>query len=190
MTNPKEHLKVHFDNPAIENNVVEINNFNISIHDNVSIEDKEKRIANRNVIETYKNALTQEVGSERGIMDEINDNGLSELLFDGVYVRELFIPKGITIVSELWNRERLWVILTGEVSFISELGRKRVKAPFVEMAPFGSRIALYAHEDTRWIAISRGNDCNDLTEIEEKIKAKDYNKFTYPWDLLEKKEDN
>jgi len=156
-------------------------------YDIVAENDKEGRLANRSIIEEYKLAMQKHVGSERGMVDEINDKGLTERLFDGVYARELIIPKGITMVSELWNRERLWVIITGRVSILSEMGRKEITAPYVGIAPFGTRIALYAHEETRWMAVCNANDCEDLKDTENKIKVADYSGFTYPWDLLKDK---
>jgi hypothetical protein len=166
------------------NDLTRVQTFNI-----VAEDDKEGRLAHRSIIENYKIEMQKAVGSERGEMDEINANGLTERLFDGVYARELVIPQGITIVSELWNRERLWIIMTGKVSIISEMGKQVITAPYVGMAPFGTRIALYAIEETRWIAISNANDCETLEDTEEKIKAKDYSEFVYPWDLLENKGD-
>jgi hypothetical protein len=79
--------------------------------------------------------------------------------------------------------------MTGKVSIISEMGKQVITAPYVGMAPFGTRIALYAIEETRWIAISNASDCETLEDTEEKIKAKDYSEFVYPWDLLENKGD-
>jgi hypothetical protein len=166
------------------NDLTRVQTFNI-----VAEDDKEGRLAHRSIIENYKIEMQKAVGSERGEMDEINANGLTERLFDGVYARELVIPQGITIVSELWNRERLWIIMTGKVSIISEMGKQVITAPYVGMAPFGTRIALYAIEETRWIAISNASDCETLEDTEEKIKAKDYSEFVYPWDLLENKGD-
>lgn len=159
----------------------------LGIYDIVAEDDKEGRLANRSVIEEYKLAIQKREGSDRGIADEINDEGLTERIFDGVYARELVIPKGVTMVSELWNRERLWVIMTGRVSILSEMGRKEITAPYVGIAPFGTRIALYTHEETRWMAVCNANDCEDLKDVENKIKITDYSGFTYPWDLLEDK---
>jgi hydroxyethylthiazole kinase-like sugar kinase family protein len=161
----------------------------VQIFNIVAEDDKEGRLAHRSLIENYKTELQKAVGSERGEMDEINANGLTERLFDGVYARELVIQQGVTIVSELWNRERLWIIMTGKVQIISEMGKQVITAPYVGMAPFGSRIALYAIEETRWMAISNASDCETLADAEEKVKAKDYSDFVYPWDLIENKGD-
>ena len=148
-------------------------------------DNKELRLNQRHVIEEYKEALQSHLGSERGEMDEINDQGLQEYLIGGAYTRVLNIPAGVSIVSELWNRERLWIIISGTVGIKSEDGDMVITGPYIGKAPYGSRIALYAETDVLWAAITGVPEANDLSEVENAVKAKDYSEFTYPWDLLE-----
>ena len=156
----------------IENNIIPTDN-------------KELRLAQRDIIENYKHALQEHLGSERGEMDEINDNGLQEYLIGGAYTRVLTIPAGVSIVSELWNRERLWIIISGTVAIKSEEGDMLIEGPYIGKAPYGSRIALFAETDVLWAAITGVPETEDVTEVEQFVKAKDYNYFTYPWELLE-----
>ena len=72
-------------------------------------------------------------------MAEINDNGLNELFAGGSYIRRLFIPKGIVIVSRIWKKERSWLIVSGEVTFTTEMGTQRVKAPYEAVIPAGAK---------------------------------------------------
>lgn len=156
---------------------------NDTVYNPVAVDDKEGRLASRNLIDSYEERLKEFVGSDHGERDEINANGLTEYFVDGAYVRSLLIPKGVTIVSALWKKERLWVIASGDVTFTTELGTRRVKGPFVEMAPYGSKVALYAHEDTLWLAIT-GTESNNSDEVEEEMTTKNYTGLTYPWDKL------
>ena len=155
----------------------------------VALDDKEGRLAHRATIDNYEVALKELFGSERGDMDTINDNGLKEHIVNGTYTRELFIPKGVTIVSKLWNRERLWIIAQGEVTFTTEVGTKHIKAPYTAVAPSGSKVALYAHEDTLWFAIT-SIEKHEEANPEEAVSASNYSECTYPWDKLEKKEES
>jgi hypothetical protein len=152
----------------------------------VSLTDKEGRLALRSKIDQYAEALQKEVGSDRGNMDEVNQEGLTEYFVDGAYIRELIIPKGQTIVSELWNRDRLWVITYGDVTITTELGRQRITGPYIGMAPFGSRVALYTHEETQWLAIT-GAKATNSEDILKEVKVNDYSDLSYPWDKLESK---
>lgn len=152
----------------------------------IAYDDKEKRLAVRTQIEDFEQKMKDFVGDDRGIMDEVNAKGLKEYLVNGAYIRMLDIPAGVTIVSKLWNRERLWIIISGEIVINSEQGKQHIVAPHVEMAPFGSKVAIYAVKDTKWAAIT-GVDSDDLEKVEEEIEAKSYSDITYPWDLLEDK---
>jgi hypothetical protein len=153
---------------------------NEAVYNPVAADDKAGRMMARSKIEAFEQAMKNLFGSERGEMDEINDNGLREYFLDGMYFRELFIPAGVAIVSKLWNRERMWVIAKGEVTFTSELGTQRVEGPITLQAPFGSKVALYAHQDTTWLAIARTNAaCSE--EVEDDLVAKDYDELTYAW---------
>lgn len=152
----------------------------------VSATDKESRLIARNKIDNYEAAMKNFVGSDSGEMDEINENGLKEYFAGGSYVRELFIPKGVSIVSQIWNKERMWIIASGEVTFTTEMGTKRVKAPYTEVVPHGSKVALYTHEDTLWFAVT-GADSTNSDDIEKEVIAKNYSDCVYPWDRLGEK---
>ena len=148
--------------------------------------DKESRLAVRADIESYADNLKAYAGSERGEMDEINEKGLSEYIIGGAYTRILDVPAGVTIVSELWKSERLWIIISGEVLIKTEQGDKHIVAPYIAEAPYGSKVALYAITDTKWAAIT-GVKTEELEEIKEEVIAKDYSEFVYDWELLEDK---
>ena len=159
---------------------------NDTVYNPVAVDDKEGRLAVRSKLELYESALKQALGSERGDMDEINEDGLQEFFIGSAYVRCLSIPKDITIVSKIWNRERLWIISEGEVTFVTEMGLRRVKAPYTEVVPPGSKVALYTHEDTVWYAMTKV-EATSLENVEDEVIVQTYSDFTYPWDELEYK---
>ena len=152
----------------------------------VAVTDKRGRLAARSKLDNYEKALQDLMGSETGDMDDINSNGLKEYFAGGSYVRELFIPKDCSIVTQIWKKERMWIIATGEVTFTTEMGTKRVKAPYTEIVPHGSKVALYTHEDTLWFAITSA-DAQSSDEIKEEVIAETYNDCVYPWDKLGEK---
>lgn len=152
----------------------------------IALDDKESRLAVRGMIDTFEDAFKKALGSETGSLDEINDKGLTEYFVGGAYTRSLFIPAGTAMVSKLWNKERLWVIVYGDVTITTEVGKVRVQGPHIQIAPFGSKTALYTHADTLWLAIT-GSEATTSEEIEEEVIVKDYSELTYPWDMLENK---
>lgn len=159
---------------------------NDDVTNEIAVTDKEGRLTVRAGIDNYEEALKKLIGSDIGDKDVINEDGLKEYFAGGAYIRELFIPKDCTIVSKIWNKERMWIIATGEVTFVTEMGIRRVKAPYREVVSPGSKVALYTHEDTLWFAIT-GTDATNSEEVEEDVIAPSYNACTYPWDELENK---
>lgn len=151
----------------------------------IAIDDEKGRLAMRASIEQFESAMVKHVGSDHGERDELNADGLEEYLVGGAYTRILTIPAGVTIVSELWNRERLWIILSGTVHVRMETGDETIVGPHVRVAPFGTKVVLYAETEVVWAAITGVTETENPEEAEEIVKAPDYSALTYPWDLLE-----
>ena len=131
-----------------------------------------------------QSAMQAVAGSETGEMDEINRNGMNEYLIGGAYIRSLLLPKDKVFISKLWKQERLWIIVSGEVTITTEEGTKRVKAPYVAQPMLGSKVAVLSHEDTLWFAFT-GSKAEKLEDVESEIIAKDYSDFQYPWDMID-----
>ena len=89
---------------------------------------------------------------------------------EGVYARELFIPKGTTLTGKIHKFTNLNIMISGELSVLTEDGVKRVTAPFVVVSPPGTKRVAYAHEDTRWITV-HGTTETDIEKIEYKFIA-------------------
>ena len=88
---------------------------------------------------------------------------------NGIYVREIFIPKGAKITGKIHRHEHPNFLMKGEVSVATEGGGvERLKAPMSIISPAGTKRAVYAHEDTVWITCHR-TDKTDLAEIEKEV---------------------
>jgi quercetin dioxygenase-like cupin family protein len=92
---------------------------------------------------------------------------------EGVYVREIFIPKGSLIVGKIHKHSHPNFLMKGEVSVLTEEGPKRLKAPLSMISPAGTKRVVYAHEDTVWITVHVTKKTN-LKKIEKDIIAKTY----------------
>lgn len=83
----------------------------------------------------------------------------------GVYARELHIPKGTVLTGKIHKYPQLNILSKGEISVLTEDGIKRVQAPFHVVSPAGTKRIAYAHEDCVWTTI-HGTEENDLEKIE------------------------
>lgn len=158
----------------------------VVINSNIATGDKHERLTARGQIEAYAKELQKLSGSEEGDVPEINAKGLSEFLIGGAYTRVLSIPKDTTLVSQLWLKQRLWIILSGHVVVTFEEGSVEIEAPFIGPAPFGSKVVVYTKEDTLWAAVT-GVAGGSLEELKEELIAKDYADIRYEWDAVEGK---
>lgn len=98
----------------------------------------------------------------------------------GVYARELFIPKGTTLVGKIHKYQQLNIMPQGDMSVLVGDEIKRVVAPFIVVSPPGTKRVAFAHEDTVWITV-HGTDETDLDVIEHKFIAQseqEYLEFT------------
>ncbi len=112
---------------------------------------------------------------------------LKHTFADGVYVREISVPKGTLLVTKIHKIKHPYFLLKGEVSVLTEDGVKRLKAPYSGITPAGTKRVIYIHEDTIWTTIHITNK-TDLDEIEKDIIAKSYEEMGLVVDRIE--EDN
>jgi len=95
---------------------------------------------------------------------------------DGVYARELFIPRGTVLTGKIHKKVNLNVMISGELLVSTEAGLQRVRAPFVVVSPAGTKRVAYAVEDTRWLTI-HGTHETDVAAIERQFIAQDEAEF-------------
>jgi len=87
---------------------------------------------------------------------------------DGVYAREIFIPKGCLLTGKVHKTVHLNIISQGDISVWTEEGMKRVLAPFTMVSQPGTKRVGFAHEDTVWTTI-HGTHETDLEKLEAEL---------------------
>lgn len=87
---------------------------------------------------------------------------------DGMYMRELFIPKGTLLVGKIHKTSCINVVSRGDISVMTETGSARVKAGYSIVSPAGIQKVGYAHEDTVFLNVFR-TDETDPDKVEQAI---------------------
>ena len=95
---------------------------------------------------------------------------------DGLYIREIFMPKGIIAVSELHKKSYPYFVLEGDLSVIVPGGLVRIKAPYFGITEAGTKRVLYIHEDTHWINV-HATDETDVEKMREEFTVKTYDEL-------------
>lgn len=89
---------------------------------------------------------------------------------EGIYKRELFIPKGMFIVAYLHRDSYFSWIVSGKLTMLVEEGGKLLEGSAQIVSPAGSKRILYAHEDSVWVTVHPNPTNNtNLEELEAQI---------------------
>lgn len=87
----------------------------------------------------------------------------------GMYIREIFMPKGAVVTSLIHKTTHPFFILQGKVSVYSENdGEQLLEAPFVGVTRPGTRRVLYILEDCVW-ATCHPTDIQPKDDSEEAV---------------------
>jgi hypothetical protein len=93
----------------------------------------------------------------------------------GIYMRELFIPKGSTVTGKIHKTEHMNVLSQGDITVWTEDGMKRLTASTVIKSQPGIKRVGFAHEDSIWITVHHNPDNGqDIEKIEEMLVAKSF----------------
>ena len=116
-------------------------------------------------------SLEQSIAKAEQIEMTVND-----YFSEGLYTRELLIPKGTVLTGRVHKTKHINLILKGDISIATEDGVKRIKAPYIFVAKPGTKKAGYAHEDTIWVN-AHATDSENIDEIKEEFTTETHEQF-------------
>jgi len=97
------------------------------------------------------------------------DCPLTHRFTPGLYIREIFMPKGTLLTSKIHKTEHPYVISKGRVSvWIDGVGVVQLSAPHCGITKPGTRRVIYVHEDCVWTTFHATNE-TDVAKIEKEI---------------------
>jgi hypothetical protein len=91
---------------------------------------------------------------------------------DGLYIREITMPKGMLVTSKIHKTTHPYFVVSGDVSVQTDKGIVRIKGPCWGITQAGTKRLLYLHEETVWVTVHATQE-TDLEKIEEQLIAKD-----------------
>lgn len=130
-------------------------------------------IAARDKILAFEKKFTQLPGVQLGDSDICP---VKHKFSDGIYVREMFIPKDTVLIGKLHRHSHPSFFLSGEMIVFTESGGiEHVKAPKSIISPAGTKRIGIAVEDSVWITVhANKSNTHDIKKIEEFTIAKSY----------------
>ena len=95
-------------------------------------------------------------------------------LKDGLYTREIFMPKNSLVVSFIHKQSHPSFFLKGEMSVLLDTGEvKRIKAPMVVQTDIGTQRVAFMHEDCVWTCVYK-TDAETIEEAEKEVYTYNY----------------
>lgn len=88
------------------------------------------------------------------------DMPLTHTFSDGIYAREIFMPKGLFIVGHVHNTTHINIVSTGRALVWMNGEMNEVTAPYTFESKAGTRKALFIFEDMFWTTIHRTDETN------------------------------
>ena len=137
----------------------------------------------RNKITSLHNQMV-EIGGVEG--EELNKmNPIKHTFAGGCYIREIFNPAGLLLVTKIHKKEHPFFLMKGKMSILTEDGIKTVEAPHNGITPPGTKRVIFTHEDCIFITVHATNKTTP-EEVEEDVIAKDFSDKEISLDDIEK----
>lgn len=95
---------------------------------------------------------------------------------DGLYLRQILVPKGHLFVTRLHKKSHPLFIMQGDISILTEEGVVRVKAPYHTITKAGTKRVVYVHEDVIGLTVHATN-LTDPEEIVKEVTSEDFTEF-------------
>ncbi len=164
-------IKQYFQNRKKQKEILIAENILSSINDN-------RGLIWENIAVFIKKLQNSPIGVNRGTPEGDELFPLKHHFADGLYTREIFMPKGSIIASLIHKTNHPSFLLKGEVSILCDDGSiKRIKAPLKIMTEAGTQRVLYMHSDTIWVCVYR-TDKTTVEEAEKEVYTDNYKELS------------
>lgn len=94
---------------------------------------------------------------------------------DGIYMREMLIPKGTLLIGKVHKVDCINIVSKGDISILTEFGSGRVTAGYSSISPAGTQKMGYANEDTVFVNVFRTDETDSAKVEDELAQAFDIN---------------
>ena len=97
---------------------------------------------------------------------------------DGIYVREMFISKGETVIGAIHKHLHICILLSGIIRVATEDSVNEYKAPCTVLSGPGIKRVIYAVEDSTFTNVHKNpSNTQDLKQLEKEIVALNYKEY-------------
>lgn len=96
----------------------------------------------------------------------------------GIYMRQVFIPKGATVTGKIHKTEHLNILSQGKLAVLTEDGMKTLTASTVVKSMPGIKRVGHALEDSVWITVhANPSEEQDTDKLEAALVVETFEEF-------------
>jgi quercetin dioxygenase-like cupin family protein len=123
----------------------------------------------------FEEALSKHPDAQFGDQERMP---LTHSFSEGLYVREIFMPKGMVITSRIHKYRHHYFVLQGRALVVTDEGLRTVTAPCYGITPAGTKRALVILEDTIWVTVhSNPTEERDINTLVGMLTAKTFDEL-------------
>lgn len=128
----------------------------------------------------YRNNILDFEKSIHGSTDVVDPNffPVKHTFTNGMYLREVFVPKGSFITSKIHKSEHPAFLMSGQIDIVSSEGSEKMVAPCYIISKAGTKRAGYAVTDIVWVTVHLNpSNTTDLSILEKEVIAENYESY-------------
>ena len=139
-----------------------------------------------NLLVTGRDKVIELENSLISVADEVNivthQNSkpfpLKHTFADGIYVRQMGMDKGSSVIGAIHNHEHVWFLLAGHISVATEDVIEDYIAPCYVVSTPGTKRVIHANEDSIFVNVHKNpSNTRDIEELENKIVSRNYEEY-------------
>jgi len=122
-----------------------------------------------------KNVLSHSIDELEAVMVDnfpLMSFPVKEYFTDGIYTREVFLPKDSFVTSKIHKTRHQFFIMQGKCVIWVDGKEQIVEAPYIGVTEAGTRRVVYVLEDMVWATTHANPDNENSEQIEERIIEK------------------
>ena len=114
--------------------------------------------------------LREEIYRMEGCLRQVpsEDVPVEHIFADGLYMRQIFLRKGLAITGRLHKQDDLQILIYGDLTIYTEGGMKRYVGHAAFRSKAGVKPFAVANEDTLWATVHHTH-LTDLNEIDKEL---------------------
>jgi hypothetical protein len=128
-------------------------------------------------VELLENMLINS-GSSDVIVGNSEELPLTHSFSDGIYTREIFIPKGMFAIGKIHKLHHTFFLMKGKLRMFTQDGVTEIEAPFYGNSSAGTKRVIVALEDTVFVNVHPNpNNTKEIEKLEDSFVVSSYEEY-------------